>query len=57
MTEPDLIPFVNAQAQVYGRVVEELTDGVSGLTGYGSSFRSLRAWDTARRRSATLFAI
>jgi Protein of unknown function (DUF1810) len=27
MTEPDLIPFVNAQAQVYGRVVEELTDG------------------------------
>jgi len=27
MTEPDLIPFVNAQAQVYSRVVEELTDG------------------------------
>ena len=27
MTEPDLIPFVNAQAQVYNRVVEELTDG------------------------------
>src|SRR5215472_1175451 len=27
MTEPDLIPFVNAQAQVYGRVIEELTDG------------------------------
>jgi uncharacterized protein (DUF1810 family) len=27
MTEPDLIPFVNAQAQVYSRVTEELTDG------------------------------
>src|SRR5262249_46251402 len=27
MTEPCLIPFVNAQAEVYGRVVEELTDG------------------------------
>jgi uncharacterized protein (DUF1810 family) len=27
MTEPDLICFVNAQAQVYSRVVEELTDG------------------------------
>jgi uncharacterized protein (DUF1810 family) len=27
MTEPDLIRFVNAQAQVYSRVVEELTDG------------------------------
>ena len=27
MTEPDLIPFVNAQAQVYSRVVEELTNG------------------------------
>src|SRR6516165_1344541 len=27
MTEPDLIPFVNAQAQVYSRVVEELTYG------------------------------
>ena len=27
MTEPDLIPFVNAQAQVYSRVVEELTGG------------------------------
>jgi uncharacterized protein (DUF1810 family) len=27
MTEADLIPFVNAQAHVYSRVVEELTDG------------------------------
>ena len=27
MTEPDLIRFVNAQAQVYSWVVEELTDG------------------------------
>ena len=27
MTEPDLIPFVNAQAQVYSRIVEELSDG------------------------------
>jgi uncharacterized protein (DUF1810 family) len=27
MTDPDLIPFVSAQAQVYSRVVEELTDG------------------------------
>ncbi len=27
MIEPDLIPFVNAQAQVYSRVIEELTDG------------------------------
>ena len=27
MTEPDLIRFVNVQAQVYSRVVEELTDG------------------------------
>ena len=27
MTEPDLISFVNAQAQVYSRVIEELTDG------------------------------
>ena len=27
MTEPDLIPFVNAQAQVYSRVIKELTDG------------------------------
>ena len=27
MTEPDLIRFVHAQDQVYGRVIEELTDG------------------------------
>jgi uncharacterized protein (DUF1810 family) len=27
MTEPDLTPFVNAQAQVYSRVIEELTEG------------------------------
>jgi uncharacterized protein (DUF1810 family) len=27
MTEPDLLRFVNAQAQVYSRVIEELTDG------------------------------
>ena len=27
MTEPDLIRFVNVQAQVYSRVAEELTDG------------------------------
>lgn len=27
MTETDLIPFVNAQAQVHREVVEELTDG------------------------------
>ena len=27
MTEADLIHFVNAQAQVYRHVVEELTDG------------------------------
>jgi uncharacterized protein (DUF1810 family) len=27
MTEPDLLRFVNAQAQVYSRVTEELTDG------------------------------
>ena len=27
MTEPDLISSVNAQAQVYSRVVEELTNG------------------------------
>ena len=27
MTEPDLIRFVDAQAQVYPEVVEELTDG------------------------------
>ena len=27
MTDPDLVQFVDAQAQVYGRVIEELTDG------------------------------
>ena len=27
MTEPDLLRFVNAQAQVYSRVTEELTNG------------------------------
>ena len=27
MTEPDLLRFVNAQAQVYSRVIEELTNG------------------------------
>ena len=27
VTEPDLIRFVHAQDQVYGRVIEELTDG------------------------------
>ena len=27
MTEPDLLRFVNAQAQVCSRVIEELTDG------------------------------
>jgi uncharacterized protein (DUF1810 family) len=27
VTDPDLVHFVDAQAQVYGRVVEELTDG------------------------------
>ena len=27
MTEADLIHFVDAQAKVYGQVVEELTDG------------------------------
>ena len=27
MTDPDLVHFVDAQAQIYGRVVEELTDG------------------------------
>jgi uncharacterized protein (DUF1810 family) len=27
MTEPDLIRFLDAQAPIYSRVVEELTDG------------------------------
>jgi uncharacterized protein (DUF1810 family) len=27
VTDPDLVHFVDAQAQVYGRVIEELTDG------------------------------
>jgi uncharacterized protein (DUF1810 family) len=27
VTDPDLVQFVDAQAQVYGRVVEELKDG------------------------------
>ena len=27
MTDADLIRFVNAQAGVYGQVIEELTDG------------------------------
>ncbi len=27
MTEADLIPFIEAQAQVYARVIEELTEG------------------------------
>ena len=27
MTDPDLVHFVDAQAQIYGRVIEELTDG------------------------------
>ena len=29
MTEADLIPFVNAQAEVYSQVIEELADGQS----------------------------
>jgi len=27
VTDPDLVQFVDAQAEVYGRVIEELTDG------------------------------
>ena len=27
MTDPDLVHFVDAQAQIYGRVIDELTDG------------------------------
>ena len=37
MTDPDLVQFVDAQAEVYGWVIEELTDGVPQLTGLGHS--------------------
>ena len=47
MTEPDLITFVNAQAQVYSRYPTD----VSGSLDMVHLFRSLRAWDTALRRS------
>jgi len=40
VTEADLIHFVNAQAQVYHQVVEELTDGRKRTPGCGSSFRN-----------------
>ena len=36
MTEADLSRFMNAQAQVYSRAVEELTQGRSGPIGCGS---------------------
>ncbi len=63
MTEPDLIQFVNAQAQVYGQVIDELTDGrkrthwmwfiFPQLTGLGHSAMAqryaIRDLDQARR--------
>ncbi|MGA2843325.1 MAG: DUF1810 domain-containing protein [Steroidobacteraceae bacterium] len=63
MTESDLIHFVNAQAQVYGQVIDELTDGCKRthwmwfifpqLTGLGRSAMAhryaIRDLDQARR--------
>ena len=40
MTDADLICFVNAQAQVYSQVIEELADGSKLPTGCGSFFRN-----------------
>ncbi len=63
MTEADLIPFVNAQAEVYSQVIEELADGSKRthwmwfifpqLTGLGRSTMAqryaIRDLDHARR--------
>ena len=68
MTDPDLVHFVDAQAQVYGRVVEELTDGrkrthwmwfiFPQLTGLGHSALAqryaIRDLEQARRYLADL---
>jgi uncharacterized protein (DUF1810 family) len=40
MTEADLIRFVNAQAEVYSQVIEELATDLRGPTGFGSFFRN-----------------
>jgi uncharacterized protein (DUF1810 family) len=66
VTEPDLSRFVNAQAQVHGRVIEELTDGrkrthwmwfiFPQLTGLGHSAMAqryaIRDLEQARRHLA-----
>jgi hypothetical protein len=64
VTEPDLIRFVHAQAQVYGQVIEELTDGSKRthwmwlvfpqLTGLGHLARhyAIRDLDQAKTNSA-----
>jgi uncharacterized protein (DUF1810 family) len=68
VTDPDLVHFVDAQAQVYGRVVEELTDGrkrthwmwfiFPQLTGLGHSALAqryaIRDLEQARRYLADL---
>ena len=68
MTDPDLVHFVDAQAQVYGRVIVELTDGrkrthwmwfiFPQLTGLGHSALAqryaIRDLEQARRYLADL---
>jgi len=68
VTDPDLVQFVDAQAEVYGRVIEELTDGrkrthwmwfiFPQLTGLGHSALAqryaIRDLEQARRYLADL---
>jgi uncharacterized protein (DUF1810 family) len=60
VTEADLIHFVNAQAQVYRQVVEELTDGHKRTHWMWFIFPQLSELGhsaMARRQGATSFLI
>ena len=53
MTEADLLHFVNAQAETYSQIVEELTAGRKRTHWIGSSFRNWQALGIAPWLSGT----
>ena len=57
MTDLDLIRFLDAQAPIYARVVEELTKGRKRTHWMWSFFRKSRASGEVQWRSTTLYVI
>jgi len=53
VTEADLLHFVNAQAETYSQIVEELTAGRKRTHWIGSSFRNWQALGIAPWLSGT----